>query len=123
MHGKFTGRYRCCVTATCDDSHGSGRNLFSSTQEKIGDRKKVLRMRGGEEQGKEWKEKEKNSGESYGEYISPRAIGQRYPPYSTFDHNLSLQGCAARKIHPPRWLFDPICPVRVFSFVRDDLRR
>lgn len=49
---------------------------FSSTQEKIGDRKKVLR--GGEEQGKEWKEKEKNSGESYGEYISPRAIGQRY---------------------------------------------
>lgn len=28
MHGKFTGRYRCCVTATCDDSHGSGRNLF-----------------------------------------------------------------------------------------------
>lgn len=82
---------------------------FSSTQEKIGDRKKVLRMRGGEEQGKEWKEKEKNSGKSYGEYISPRAIGQRYPPYSTFDHNLSLQGRAARKIHPPRWLFDPIC--------------
>lgn len=78
---------------------------------------------GCEEQGKEWKEKEKNSGESYGEYISPRAIGQRYPPYSTFDHNLSLQGCAARKIHPPRWLFDPICPVRVFSLVRDDLRR
>lgn len=33
--------------------------------------------------------------------ISPsRAIGQRYPPYSTFDHNLSLQGRAARKIHP-----------------------
>lgn len=80
---------------------------FSSTQEKIGDRKKVLR--GGEEQGKEWKEKEKNSGESYGEYISPRAIGQRYRHIPYFDHNLSLQGCADRKIHPPRWLFDPIC--------------
>lgn len=34
MHGKFTGRYRCCVTATCDDSHGSGRNLFSLRRRK-----------------------------------------------------------------------------------------
>lgn len=89
---------------------------FSSTQEKIGDRKKVLRMRGGEEQGKEWENRTGNISPS-----APSVNVTRHIPY--FDHNLSLQGCAARKIHPPRWLFDPICPVRVFSLVRDDLRR
>lgn len=51
---------------------------FSSTQEKIGDRKKVLRMRGGEEQGKEWENRTGN--------ISPPAPSvnvTRHIPLST----------------------------------------
>lgn len=51
---------------------------FSSTHEKIGDRKKVLRMRGGEEQGKEWENRTGNISPS-----APSVNVTRHIPLST----------------------------------------